>query len=355
MGRSEGVTSGFDLSTPRSKALEASAASEYPGAAPTDGRIVPVTFDLSEAVPISSDGSDRHAQKYSPYAVDWRFLPEEALFAKDFLRYHFVHFSNSMARSALFSRLWVKTFGSRILRSVETTGILFVHIPKTGGTSISKLLYRRNLPHYTAGFWMATFGEAVRSLPSFSVVRHPVERMVSAYKMARSGGTDIMAYSRYWQARLRGLESFDAFVDHVFVNRLRLDALPLDLHSQAAFILDQDGAVMVDKLYSLSNRRGLPRELAHWLAVHPIPHLNATPPYPVNITTEARRKIREIYESDFEIYEYLDTKGGSADIKGHRTKAPPDSPSRTLLDSDEPSLYHAPRDAAGPLAPKPSS
>ena len=314
------MTNGFDLSGPRSEPLGTLAAREDPPAAPTEGPVVPLPADLSETVPISHDRSDRHAHKYSPYAVDWRFLPEEVLLAKDFLRYHLVHASNSMAKSALFSRLWVRTFGSRILTSVENAGILFVHIPKAGGTSISKLLYRRNLPHYTAGFWMATFGEAVRCLPSFSVVRHPVERMVSAYKMARFGGTDIMAYSRYWQSRLRGLESFDAFVDHVFANRQRLEGLPLDLRSQASFILDPDSRVMVDRLFALSDLRGFSPQLNRWLATHTIPHLNATPSYPVDVTATTKRKIEEIYQTDFAIYDHLEARDACADIRGRQFK-----------------------------------
>jgi hypothetical protein len=255
-------------------------------------------------------------QKYSPYAVDWRFLPNNLLIVKDYLRFHLARLSNNMAASPAFADIWVNTLGRRILSAVDKAGILFVHIPKTGGTSISKILYHRNLPHYPAEFWLTTLGDRVASLPSFSVIRHPVERMVSAYKMARFGGTDIIAYSRYWQARLRGLDSFDAFVDHAFANRQQLEVLPDDLRTQASFILDARGRVMVDRLFALSKVRGLPSELGRWLAVHPIPHLNATPAHPVDVTSEARRKIEEIYRVDCEIHERLMSMGAVADIKG---------------------------------------
>jgi len=227
-----------------------------------------------------------------------------------------------MAASRTFSPFWVGSLGRRILAAIRAAEVLFVHIPKTGGTSISRKLYRRNLPHYTAPFWYSTFGRPVSDLPSFSVVRHPVERMVSAYKMARAGGTDIIAYSRYWQGRLRGLETFDAFVDHVFANRAQLAVLPLDLRTQAEFILDGDGAVMVDRLYSLNGRRGMPAELGRRLAIHPIPHLNASPPHPLDVTTATRRKIEEIYVTDFEIYHYLEAGAAVADIRGRRFPGP---------------------------------
>lgn len=255
-------------------------------------------------------------KKYSPYAVDWRFLPDEVLYVKDWARYYLAHLSNNIARTPAFTDLWAITLGRQILATVERAGILFIHIPKTGGTSISRLLYRRNLPHYAADFWLTTLGSRVAALPSFSVMRHPVERMVSAYKMARFGGTEIIAYSRYWRASLRGLDSFEAFVDHVFTNRQRLATLPEDLRTQASFILDARGCVMVDRLFGLSRVRGLPPELGRWLAIHPIQHLNATPTHPVDVSAEAKRKIEEIYRVDFEIHERLMSMGAVADIKG---------------------------------------
>jgi hypothetical protein len=295
-------------------------------AAPAAAVLTANALEPSDAVPVELVVSRRAGTpKYSPYAVDWRFLPEDLLFVKDFVRYHLVKFSNSMATSPTFSTIWANTLARRILEAVDRAGILFVHIPKTGGTSISKLLYQRNLPHYTAQFWSTKLGEAVICVPSFSVVRHPVERMVSAYKMARFGGTDIIAYSRYWQARLRGLDSFDGFVDHVFANRRRLETLPLDLRPQANFILDADGRVMVDRLFALSELRGLPPELGRWLKIESFPHLNATPSHPVNITAETRHKIEQIYHIDFEIYEYVENRAGAADIKGQQISGPGDT------------------------------
>ena len=166
----------------------------------------------------------------------------------------------------------------------------------------------------------------MRRLPSFSVVRHPVERMVSAYKMARSGGTDIMAYSRYWRTRLRGLELFDGFVDHVFANRQRLETLPLDLRSQASFILDPDSRVMVDRLFALSEFRGFPLQLNLWLATSTIPHLNATASYPVVVSARTKRKVEEIYQTDFAIYDHLEARGACPNSGGDNFRTLSDDP-----------------------------
>jgi len=266
--------------------------------------------------------ADASGRPYAPYAVDWRFLPEEALMAKDCLRHVLVEGSNTIARTPWLSAAWASTLGRRPATAVRKAGVLFVHIPKTGGTSISKVLYRRNLPHYTARFWRAVFGPGIARLPSFAVVRHPAERLMSAYRMAVNGGTDIVAYSRFWRSRLRGLSSLESFVDFVSDQQGHWEDLPLDLWDQGAFILDAGGGVMVDRLFSLDGRNGLSAELGQWLSAGPIPHLNATPPSPGSATAAVCAKIVRIYERDFALYDAIVARGGCADLRGAAFPAP---------------------------------
>jgi hypothetical protein len=254
--------------------------------------------------------------RYAPYAVDWRFLPAELLFIKDYIRHYLAEGSNYVAGTRYLSPIWANTIGMNLIRTIKSAEVLFIHIPKTGGTSISKVLYQRNLPHYTARFWVQTFGAVARSLPSFAVIRHPAERFVSTYKMAIAGGTDIVAYSQYWRSRLRGLESLDAFADHVLENSARPGALPRDLRLQSEFILDDEDRVMVDRLFSLDARLGLPEELGRWLSVPVMPHLNATAPTPLGVSAATREKIEQIYRRDFALYRHLVARGGAADVRG---------------------------------------
>ncbi len=255
---------------------------------------------------------------YAPYAVDWRFLPEPLLFAKDLARHHLVDISNATARNDALNPIWVATLGRGALQAVLAAGVLFIHIPKTGGTSIAKLLYRRNLPHYTAAFWNLVYGQRIRRLPSFAVVRHPVDRMLSAYRMAVQGGTEVMAYSRYWRARLKGLESFESFVDHLYDSRGAAHRLPLDLQPQARFVVGADGDIMVDRLFCLDRRTGLAPELRRWLGAADIPHINSARAQPVAITREAHRKIRDIDEGGYALYEQVAAKGGWIESRGLR-------------------------------------
>ena len=256
------------------------------------------------------------ADRYVPYAVDWRFLPDEALFLKDLIRFRLANISNIVAKHPTMSPIWRTTLGRAHLNSVRKAGILFIHIPKTAGTSISKLLYGRNLPHYTAHFWQSVYGGAVSDVPSFSVIRHPVERLLSAYRMAVAGGTDIVAYSRYWRSRLKGLEAVNDFIDHVYENRARLDLLPHELRDQTGYIVDRDGRFIIDKLFSLDARRGLSPTLTTWLGRSELPHLNATIGGAPALTAGSVRKLEEIYSRDFEIYRSVVGFGGAVDASG---------------------------------------
>jgi hypothetical protein len=255
-------------------------------------------------------------KNYSPYSVDWRFLPEEMLLLKDYFRHHVVQLNNLLATSRSFSPLWTATIGQRTLNSILAAKVLFIHIPKTGGTSICKVLYGRNLPHFTAEFHYNAFSTFIAGIPSFSVMRHPVQRLVSCYRFTVAGGTDIMASSRFERLRLRGLESFETFVDFLFEARGRLSRLPNTFHDQSAFVLGRDGQVLTTRLYCLDEKGQPPAELVRSLGVASIPRLNATKPTPVTISSETEAKIRQLYARDFEIYDRLAASGGFADMKG---------------------------------------
>jgi hypothetical protein len=290
---------------------------------------------MSDVGPIKTHNAD---ERYSPYAVDWRFLPDEALLAKDFIRHCLCCATNRMANTKILSQIWANTIGRRTISAVKAAHVLFIHIPKTGGTSISKCLYGRNLPHYTAEFYHRLFARSVSSLPSFAVVRHPVERAVSAYKMAVAGGTDIVAYSRYHRRRLAGLDSFDSFVDFIFESRGRLSSLPLELREQAGFILDNDGRVIVDRLFSMDSRNGLPPELNQWLGVRSMPHLNATKPQLLTISAKIQSKISKIYSFDFEIYDRIASNNRHLEAKGlsfYRRSNPQIAQNRLTLATDD--------------------
>jgi len=258
---------------------------------------------------ILDPGIPRSHKPYSPYPVHWGFLPEWALLVKDTVRHYVVGASQRAADHDYSRALWLATRGRRTLRAVQTAAILFVHAPKTAGTSISRILYGRNLPHYTAEFYRRTFGASLSGIPSFSIVREPVERFLSAYRYIASGGTDIMLCDRFERSRLAGLNDVNFFIDFLLEDPRRL-ALSSPVHSQAEYVMDSRGNILVDRLYALDST-GLSSDLLDWLGIRTIPRINASRLAGTELTRDARRKILDLYAEDAKLYEMVTQNGGS--------------------------------------------
>lgn len=280
--------------------------------------------DSADVIPIPAAPSNptECSEFYTPYAVDWRFLPEQLLFLKDFARYHLSTLSNAIARRPALSRLWAASLGQRAIKPISRAGILFIHVPKAGGTSISRCLYGRNLPHYAASFYRAVFPAETAGLPSFAVIRHPVERLLSGYAFLRSGGTDLMACDRYDRHVIGDLTSVDAVVDRLYARRGGVSFLPNSFHSQCDYILGDDDEIMVDRLFSLDNACGFPPELGRWLGHARLPRINVTGSESLTLSRESRRKVGEIYARDFALYRTLIANGGHLDARGAKLGRP---------------------------------
>lgn len=102
-------------------------------------------------------------------------------------------------------------------------GIVFIHVPKSAGTSISLMLYGSFLGHLTVGDIMKYGSEAVRSLPRFAIVRNPWDRLVSAWRFARGGGAKGngggAGISQAWRYEAESFATFERFVEEWLVEQ----------------------------------------------------------------------------------------------------------------------------------------
>jgi hypothetical protein len=260
------------------------------------------------------------SEHYAPYPVDWRFLPPEGQILIDFTHHYLSDLSNAIATRSALSRLWAATLGRSTISSISRAGVLFIHVPKSGGTSISQRLYGRNLPHYPASFYRAVFPKETTALPSFAVIRHPVERLVSAYAFLRHWGTEVMACDRYDRHVMGDMASIDAVVDRLHGEGARLTFLPDAFRSQCSYVLDDQGDLIVDRLFSLDRATGFSSELGHWLDCSNLPHINTTGSENITISEESRRKVGEIYSRDFALYQALVANGGHLEVEDARLR-----------------------------------
>ena len=250
---------------------------------------------------------------YRPNRFDLRFLPRPLRFVKDALRAELGAVSEAISRAPVVGDRWNWAISAYAVRDIERAGIIFIHIPKTGGTSISKVLYRRNLPHFGAAFYAKHAPASFGRLPSFAVIRDPIERAISSWRFVRGAGSDDMAYNLYDRWRLDGLERFDDFV--AFLARTPLERIPATFHEQVGWVSDGRGRLIVDQLFAFRSSEGAPRGLGPWLGTS-LPHLNASTSYDVSCSEQSLETLRRIYARDLHLYEHLIAQGGHASVKG---------------------------------------
>lgn len=128
-------------------------------------------------------------------------------------------------------------------------GVVFIHIPKAAGTSVSEALYGRFLGHLGASDVRRWGSRAVNALPFIAVARNPWDRLVSAYRFARRGtgigGVRTGAIWRPEQYRVKECDRFDTFVRDWLLPRdpRRLDPV---FQPQSPFVFASDGTSLVD-------------------------------------------------------------------------------------------------------------
>ena len=95
-------------------------------------------------------------------------------------------------------------------------GVIFIHIPKNGGTSINQALYGQFMGHYSASAVAKNVPKLFESLPLFAISRNPWDRCASAYRFAVSGSggnaPKTVAMSHHPDYLSPQFESFEKFV-----------------------------------------------------------------------------------------------------------------------------------------------
>lgn len=193
----------------------------------------------------------------------------------------------------------------RRLRRIRNAGVLFVHIPKNAGMSVTTVLYGEQVFHPTIRFYKRVAPDVANDFPSFAVWRDPVARFVSAYRFARSGGAPEARLARAFRPRYMAFQSLDDALDHVEAapSVYQIDHI---FRPQFWYVADWSGRIAVDQLCLIEDldktvaAAGLP-------GLAEMARINLSPPLSEEITPEQRRRLRALYAIDFAIYEALRT------------------------------------------------
>ena len=195
---------------------------------------------------------------------------------------------------------------------------IFVHIAKTGGQSVTRAMGgvhpitdEIELPdapfkhHWTARELKQAYPEEFETHFKFSIIRHPLDRLVSEFGYFNSGR--MGEKYRYWDSELIRSLPFTQFVydvrDHCIVHpdqRIRCRYIP-----QYDYLYDAQGMLMVDKIFRFERFHEI-EELVTKEGTRPCMHKNKSEhdPYMTYYTKETLSIVQDLYRKDFEVFGY---------------------------------------------------
>lgn len=182
---------------------------------------------------------------------------------------------------------------------------IFIHIPKAAGVSVNRAIYGRPLGHFYAidikNLCPHTFDE----LFTFTVVRHPIDRLYSAYRFSRKGGTNVMGMQNPdYYINHPDFESFERFVMNWLI---RQDLKKVDgvFRPQYLYFFDDKEKLLVDVFYKLEIIEGFYDEISIKLGKpFSLGHHNQSEKEELNISKDLKKVIFQLYKKDFELLGY---------------------------------------------------
>ena len=182
-----------------------------------------------------------------------------------------------------------------IVRDKEYSAVLFVHIPKTAGSSISKILNEKNLDnwkrewprHHDPYSYLKEANLIDGSVFSFAVVRNPYTRTYSCYKQYNKTNQTNISFSEYLNNIKQGKISPISPLLHI---------------PQSFYVIDQD-IIQVDRIYKFENLKELEEELEWTLGFYNVGNY-VVESYIEDYTDEAIGMVQDFYSSDFINFAY---------------------------------------------------
>jgi hypothetical protein len=129
----------------------------------------------------------------------------------------------------------------------QETRSIFIHIPKAAGTSIARAIYGMNVGHKRASDYIRVSKKEFYRYFTFSFVRNPWDRAVSAYNFTKQGGTGLvkpLPNSVYGSAVF---DNFETFVTEWLIYQ-DLDTIDVVFAPQYKYIYDKSDNLLVNYL-----------------------------------------------------------------------------------------------------------
>lgn len=186
---------------------------------------------------------------------------------------------------------------------IARRGVLFIHVPKNAGTSVATALYGRTLSHESIRYYQGMMPDLARDLPSFAILRDPVDRFLSAYGYARNGGSRDRMVAPGFRDRYMAFQLLDDALDHVERARSVYEVDHI-FRPQAWYVTDKAGQPAVRHLLRIEDVAHL-SDLMPELGPVPMPRLNEGRPHGLVPTDRQRARILAAYRRDVALFDHV--------------------------------------------------
>ena len=183
---------------------------------------------------------------------------------------------------------------------------IFIHIPKNAGSSV--LGFFGDAGGRKHAFWYDFFESKpylYEKYYKFCIVRHPLDRLYSAYCYSIKGGNGSDLDKQIMERIVRNSHSFETFIEHVLTpDFLMLQTL---FTPQYLYVYDRNYQLKVDKILRYENLQSDWLEITQKLGltgtlkkVNQSRSVNEIPP----LNEKSRLKIQKLYAFDFKLFQY---------------------------------------------------
>lgn len=209
----------------------------------------------------------------------------------------------------------------RLPADIAEAPLLFIHVPKNGGTSVKRALYRSDPGHATLRYYERFFPASLAHKETLALIRDPVDRFLSGFDfLMNGGGGDVRIQPRPLR-RMQQVRTTDDFLD--FIETAGGDWLKVDTFArpQHWYIANSRNQIGVNHLWLLERSKPLTEFLGVY-GIQTLPHANRTRRQDRSLTEEQIERLKRLYPEDFALYDLLKANGGySSALTGRAVSA----------------------------------
>ncbi|MDR3429240.1 hypothetical protein [Silvimonas sp.] len=191
----------------------------------------------------------------------------------------------------------------KMLRDIYAKSpVIFVHVPRNGGTSISTTLYGTKIWHLTLDALNHLMPNEIKGKPTFAMYRDPIDRFTSAIKFLSTGGTALISAADVTKRKLSSINTIDGYLDYI-ENAKSIYDLDFVLRPQSIFLGGK--TPKVDFLFSLDDGMEMIGKALNFPDMPSIPKTNESLGEKIQLSKEQIDRIKRIYADDFALADYI--------------------------------------------------